>query len=401
MSIGAPTLLGSANATSGVAATLAMTTTADSPVGSLVIVAVAYRSASAISSVTDSAGNTYSGDTQTTNTVSVRLFWSVITTDLPSGGTITATYASSTSAKIITAIVIAGCATSSPADAMVSATGTSTGPSVTSGTLTLTNGSEIAIGVVVANGTETWSPEGTGFTGIGSVPQSTVMALHWAYQTVSSNTALTYAPTMSASVAWAAQIQGFYAAASGSTVTGAGTASAAATAAGVGAALASAAGTASTSALASGLGAAIAAAAGSAGGLAVVSGAASALASTAGSAGGVATAAGAGASTAAGSGVGTANGLAIAAGVGAARASAAGAAAAVSTAAGAGASFAASAGAAIAGSTALGVSGAASGVALVPQPVIPVGLNTRLAAIAAGGRLVALAGAPRTGDPTK
>jgi len=213
MTIGVPVSLGATSAAAG-SATLVLTTTADAPVGTLIVVAVGYKNNGAISSVSDSAGNTYTGNTQTSSSNgSIRLFWTIVATDLPQGGTITATYSATANNKLLIAANVSGIA-ASPADATVGATGTGTAPSVTSGTLNAAaaTAGEIVFGVGEAAASETWSAEG-GFTALATVNQSTTSSLHLAYQTVNATTALTYAPTINTSAIWVAQIQGFIGAA--------------------------------------------------------------------------------------------------------------------------------------------------------------------------------------------
>src|ERR1035437_5436267 len=87
---------GQCHGSSTTGTTQACTTTADSPVGSLVVVVAGIRSSSqAITSCTDNAGtpNTYTASFATLiNSVAIRVFYAVVTTDLPNAGTVTCTY---------------------------------------------------------------------------------------------------------------------------------------------------------------------------------------------------------------------------------------------------------------------------------------------------------------------
>lgn len=101
MAIGTPVDLGNHN--QAASTTNILTTGADSPVGSLIIVFVSYVTvADTLSSVADSAGNTYVVLENFVGTgVGIGIaYCSNSTIDLPNGGTITATFGGSTASEI-------------------------------------------------------------------------------------------------------------------------------------------------------------------------------------------------------------------------------------------------------------------------------------------------------------
>jgi hypothetical protein len=107
--------------------TQAVTTTGLATVGSTVIVSVRARSAVTITSVTDSAGNTWVRDIPgSTGTIHLAVFRSKITTQIPVGGTITAHFSTHPAVCFITALLYAGFLTT-PVDitATIGGSGTS------------------------------------------------------------------------------------------------------------------------------------------------------------------------------------------------------------------------------------------------------------------------------------
>lgn len=112
MAIGTPLTLGSFNV-GGSATTVTLTTTADAPAGHAIIVGVYAASTTiSLSSVTDSAGNTYVIDaSRIPATLARRVYIAscLNPVNLPLGGTITATYSASLSGiKNITALTCSG-----------------------------------------------------------------------------------------------------------------------------------------------------------------------------------------------------------------------------------------------------------------------------------------------------
>lgn len=214
--------LGTGNAT-GVT-TVALTTTVDAPIGSLIAVVCAGRGSQTWSGVTDSAGNTYSAALANTltGTQAIRTFFTVNTIDLPLAGTITCTSNLATGQKSTSAIAFSG-AVASPLDA-ASVSQTGTGPPYTvgpTGTLACPGGGS---GCEVLVGSETSLNAGVvtptaGFTTFGS-PTS---AAAFEFQLVSASTPVTSAPTSTApSGAYAGNLAAFKAASSGGASGGSG-----------------------------------------------------------------------------------------------------------------------------------------------------------------------------------
>jgi len=180
--------------------TVQMTTTVDSPVGSLIVAMPAAGQSLTWSGCSDSAGNTYTA--AFANTLSgahaVRMFYTVSTIDLPNGGTITCTSNSSGGTKTLVAASFSGIA-ASPLDAS-GTTGTGTATTYTVGpTATLNypggvNG-EVLLGYVQVS-TSPPTADAT-FTNLGTYANGggTQTPGTWGYLIVSSNAAVTYAPT--------------------------------------------------------------------------------------------------------------------------------------------------------------------------------------------------------------
>jgi hypothetical protein len=197
-------------ATSAVSAnTLAITTGADAPPGTLIVVSVGERgNALVANSCTDNAStpNAYTAAAASlaiSTLGSVRVFYAIVTTDLPNGGTITCTFnTTSTSQKYIIAAAFSGMS-ASPFDATVTATGAAaSNPTVTTGTLNFASGGSQALifsgmWMNVGSGSVT---EDTNFTSLGTTGPTGSM--HAAFRIVSATTAVTYAPTIATQPAW-------------------------------------------------------------------------------------------------------------------------------------------------------------------------------------------------------
>jgi hypothetical protein len=211
MAIGTPVLLGTASSSTGVT-TLVVTTGADAPVGTLLTVFVLEAGASAIT-IADSAGNTWTAGydlaAATPTFKQVKEFWSVLANDLPLGGTITVTFASSHSG-IVVAIATSGIGASPSNIQGAGVNSTTTTPSISTGTLATAN--QIIFGVVGVN-----SGAGRTFTEPGAFTQIANVAtgdlLHVAYAIVSSTGSVTYNPVPSASVSCWINVSSFEAAA--------------------------------------------------------------------------------------------------------------------------------------------------------------------------------------------
>lgn len=193
-------------------ATTVITTTADSPAGSINVVAISTYYLN-VSSVTDSAGNAYALCTAaypagTGNMNRVMLYAdsnaSGSTADLPNGGTITIT--SSAANKVNAAAAsLSGVRNASPCDTngQGSATGTNAG-AVTAGptTGTLTAQPQIVLGIFDINGAVSSDAytQPSGWTALTHSGSSTTGAyLNWGYELVSATTPVSYNPTLSTS----------------------------------------------------------------------------------------------------------------------------------------------------------------------------------------------------------
>ena len=216
VAIGTPTKPGTAVATAG-SATLVMTTSGDSPAGTLQLLLAAHGTAAAtISSVTDSGSNTYTAGTQITNgaVAAVRPFYSAFTTHLPPGSTATTTFSTTTVDEYAALISIPGIASASPLDTQAAGTtGTGTTPSIATGTLG--NANDIVVGFIyIAAGASDTFTEASGWTTGGAVVRAGGGVLRWAYKIVSATTTQTYNPTLGTSRAYAANVMSFKRAAS-------------------------------------------------------------------------------------------------------------------------------------------------------------------------------------------
>jgi hypothetical protein len=167
-----------------------VTTSAAAPVGTLIVVVVGHDF-NTVTSVVDSASNSYSSASNVSGD-RLSIFYCIVTTNLPSGGTITVTGSNSSPASV-TALGVSGVVASSPLDAVgTTATGTSNAVTAVS-TGTLAQASKIVIGAVGVYGATTGFSAGGSFTAIGGENANNTGAFA-AYLIVSST----------ASVSWSA-----------------------------------------------------------------------------------------------------------------------------------------------------------------------------------------------------
>ena len=198
MAIGAPVQLGAATGAAG-SMTLALMTSVDSPAGNTIVVLVGDTAANTVNSLSDSAGNTYVAGLSYSDGTNFRLrpFWCLNALDLPSGGAITATFASTAQSKLMGAVSVSGLAAADTQGA--GATGTGTAPSIATGALGWP--AEIVFGMLnVKAGAGDAFTEAPGFTS--NTPALSTAALRWAWQIVTSNAGVTYAPTLGTSRLW-------------------------------------------------------------------------------------------------------------------------------------------------------------------------------------------------------
>lgn len=189
----------------GVASGGTAATNHDAPVGSLIVAFVTgWGTANAsISTLIDSAGNTYTQLAQ--NTAVAGIFNGSIwicaksTVDLPSGGTFKAT-TSNASTYAIMAYSVSGA--NGGADKNNSTTATSTSTSLATGTLTVP--SQIVFACLVFNAAEGVFTEASGFTTLAHF--GTGGGHSFAYQIVSATTTVSYAASWVSSVGYALAI---------------------------------------------------------------------------------------------------------------------------------------------------------------------------------------------------
>lgn len=224
MAIGTPTSLGAALGAD--AATTVQLTGVTAGVGDLVIVVAANDGGAMPSSVSDSAGNTYTADNAgvgSANNYYGRVFSSVLTTAL-SNGSITASFSgiSGTWDKLIAAAKVTGSWDSTRADKTASATGT--GTAWDSGlTATTTVAAELVFGFSVTGslngGASSTSTPGTGLTELHDPALSVWDAITTVYKIVSATGTYKANGTWSQSFPWGAIVVTYKEVSGGSALT--------------------------------------------------------------------------------------------------------------------------------------------------------------------------------------
>lgn len=207
------------NSAGGGNSTVAITTTADCPAGSLLVVLTgAANDTSTASSVTDNAtggANTYGGLNTITSGAGVanmRAFHADNTAhDLPLGGTITVTWSSTSAPKLAAAECVGGAA-ASPLDVNATGTAFTTTTTPTQATGSLAQASEIIYGFELSQG-GVFTSAGTGFTSAQSQVQN-ANTLATAFDIVSSTSTVTFGPTLTSSSSGVINVATFKAAAS-------------------------------------------------------------------------------------------------------------------------------------------------------------------------------------------
>lgn len=192
--IGTPTAIGNAGATTD---PVVITTTATAAVGETIVLAISQQNANSITSVTDSAGNTYTQDKiSTTGTAhKTYLYHTVVTVQLTSGGTISVAKTAATGIGLTAfkATNLAG---------TVDASGENTGNSTT---LTASATSAFPKNLVVgAAGWEVFNltqPGGSWTSGTGNTASSNAQ-VNFAYQNNAVPATYTYNPTLNIAEHW-------------------------------------------------------------------------------------------------------------------------------------------------------------------------------------------------------
>lgn len=199
-----------ANNTSSTGGTLAATINGDCPAGSLIFV-VATGVTNAPTSCTDQVSNPYTllATNVASTSVSTGAFYSPNITHLPSGDTITGTWAASGTSKTIVPFVLYGALTSSPLDINITNEASTASPSLATGTLAQAN--EIIFAVVCWSSTSSTLTEDTTHNWIscGTYRASATHTVHVAMQYVSATTSVTYNPTLSGATTVAVGLYSF------------------------------------------------------------------------------------------------------------------------------------------------------------------------------------------------
>lgn len=198
---------------------IVITTNTSVPAGSLIVVGLGMRANNTFSSCTDSAGNTYSAPTNKQASQSTAYSYSVTSSTLASGGTISCASGSTLSRGAI-ALAFSG-SDPTPLDAASATPTTGTGTAVSvgpTGTLACPTPSgggncEVLVGVFSDQNIGTVT-EDAAFTNAGTL--TTISAnTHVGFKFVTTNTAVTYAPTASGGGTWSALLPAFISASGG------------------------------------------------------------------------------------------------------------------------------------------------------------------------------------------
>ena len=191
------------------AATQVITITTPTQAGDAILIALANSSSAGatVSSITDSAGNTYSRVIPAAGVTSeFGDLWAAFgTTALSAGQSVTVTWSTATGAKMCVAIAVPGVA--GPDQAPTVTHGTSTTPSITSGTLLAAD--ELVIGVLNNSLADAPLPTLNGAQGISRVVQAqagTSPYVTVCYAQTSSTAAVTYSAKIAASATWCAMM---------------------------------------------------------------------------------------------------------------------------------------------------------------------------------------------------
>ncbi|HSX35818.1 MAG TPA: alkaline phosphatase D family protein [Patescibacteria group bacterium] len=201
MALGTPYLVASANQSVG-ALSFPITVTSATTTGDAIVIGAGGGNAN-VNAVIDSQGNSYSKAASVTSGQKCSVWVALNTTALTTSDTITLTYSATGASNAAVILGCSGVATASAVDQVPTpTTGTSTSPSITTGTLSQAN--ELCV-AVFQDGNGGGAPSGFGsFTNLGTVHSGATSV--WdtlAYQKVSSTTAVTASCTIVSS-AWSA-----------------------------------------------------------------------------------------------------------------------------------------------------------------------------------------------------
>lgn len=186
------------------AATQVYTMVGAIPTGALIVVlGAASASSGNLSSVSDSKGNVYAVNSTTSSAAnSAGIAMAPCTVALAASDTVTLTWAGSGQGHAVAVGRISNpkAGTSADFDVQVTATGTSQFPTASTAALAQTN--EIVFGMVASSNVATGTEDAT-FTNIANLLfKANTRAIIAGYKAVASTSAVTYAPTLAASVSF-------------------------------------------------------------------------------------------------------------------------------------------------------------------------------------------------------
>lgn len=181
--------------------TLVLTTTATAVVGEFIVVLLGSHRTGILSSVVDSAGNTYALDVNTTSGQNSNFYIASaqVTTQLTSGGTITATWAAGVANRLMGAASFNSIVTSSALDKTAKQNQTNTAAWSSGATATTAQADELVIGGGTINSAavRTSTPDAS-LTELFDLGTSDAVSLTGAYKIVSSTGTYTANGTWSA-----------------------------------------------------------------------------------------------------------------------------------------------------------------------------------------------------------
>ncbi len=194
-----------------------ITTSAASAAGNLIVNIAASDGSPTLSSVADSASNSYSAGTALASPAGrhLRAFYVQNAAALAISQTVTTTFSANGAGKYSAAISIQGVAASGALDVQgAGVSGTGTTPSIATGTLAVA--AEIVIGFVLVGGGNSDSfTEASGWTSLPSIGAGGGGSiLRMAYRVVASTASVTYNPTLGTSRDYVANVMSFKAAGS-------------------------------------------------------------------------------------------------------------------------------------------------------------------------------------------
>lgn len=184
--------LGQISTSAGLSASATLFVVTPIPAGSVLWLSYVSTGGDAFSGVSDTAGNSW--------TPVPGGAYSVVTSPLLSGASVSVTWTTNSGRKFVSGWVLTGVDTASPVGWVgVEATAASTTPSITTGTLSV--GSKVMVGTYVnTGGSDVWT-EAPGWTS-GTPRVQDTRVLRQAYTIAATSAALTYAPTNDVSRTW-------------------------------------------------------------------------------------------------------------------------------------------------------------------------------------------------------